>query len=315
VILAACSLTTVEALPTPAAEPGGVRTGVKAVLELSRQFYYAGDPLDVRISIGNDGDQEAANPVKAKLLASFQVRAKGGALLKAGTIPGDKEPQRPDRLAPKGFYGAIVDLASMFAELRKPGTYEISWSADGIESQTIEVRLIPKYDPAKDYVARVETDEGTFTIEFFKKVAPLATKSFVDMANAAFYDGLLIHEVHRDWYIVGGDPQGDGSGNPPFRYPAEPTSLPIVAGTVLMKPVSPSPPTNGCQFIVALRPEPSWKGQATIVGQVSEGLDVVRKIANLPNSERNQPPFFKPLKDVRIRRISVAEKTAPTPGS
>jgi hypothetical protein len=51
---------------------------VKAVLELSQQFFYAGDPLLMRVSIGNDGDKTVANPVKTPLFQGFEVRAAGG---------------------------------------------------------------------------------------------------------------------------------------------------------------------------------------------------------------------------------------------
>ncbi len=282
---------------------------VKAVLELNQQFYYAGDPFRVRISITNDGDQEVANPIRSALLKAFDVRSAGGAALKAEGKADAKEPSRPEKIAAKTFYGATVDLAQLFPDLRKPGTYEVRWSADGVSSDTLVVKMIPKYDPAKQYVARVDTDEGAFVIDF-EKTAPLATKAFIDMANAGFYDGLKFHKVRPDWFIEGGDPKGDGSGAPPFRYPMDPTSKPVLKGTVLMKPVSPSPPTNGCQFVIALRPEPGWMGQATVLGQVVEGVEVVQKISRVPSTEQNAVPFFKPLKDIQIRKITVSEKPA-----
>ncbi len=290
-----------------------VRADAKAVLELSQQVDYAGAPLRVRISVGNAGTEPIKNPVKAALLASFDVRVADGGALRADGRPDAGEPTRLERLAPGTFYGAVVDLAGMYSGLRKPGRYEIRWSADGVSSQTVSVRVIPKYDPSKEYVARVETDEGSFVIDFFGKTAPLATKAFVDMANSGFYDGLTFHKVLPDYYVEGGDPQGDGAGTPPFRYPADPPAGKMVAGTVLMKPVAPSPPANGCQFIVLLRPEPAWTGQATALGQVVEGLDVVRKISNLPSSQQTAKPFYKPLKEVRIRRIAVSPKPAAPP--
>ncbi len=283
---------------------------VKAVLELGRALYYAGDPLQLRVSVGNDGAVEIPNPVKTPLPAGLEVRAAGGgAPLKRSAKPESSEPSRPQRLAPKYAYSAVIDVTKLFPEVASPGQYEIRWSADGVTSQTLAVRVIPKYDPSKEYRARVETDEGAFTIEFFAKSAPLATKAFIDMANAGVYDGLIFHEVHPDQYVVGGDPQGDGAGIPPLRYPADPGNVPVVAGTILMKPLSPSPPTNGSQFIIMLRPEPSWTGQATVLGQVVDGLDVVQKISRLPSTQQTTRPYFKPIKDIRIRKVTVGEKT------
>lgn len=298
------------ALPVLRAAESPAPAAVRATLELNQQFYYAGEPLRVRVNVSNDGVSDARNPVKTPLPRGFEVKPQGGAPLEAKGMAKVEEASRPATLAPGYAYSAVVDLAELFPRLRTPGSYEIRWAAEGIESQTLVVRVIPKYDAAKEYRARVETSEGSFVVDFFGKDAPLATKAFIDMSNAGFYDGLTFHKVVADQYIEGGDLQGDGSGAPPFRYPADPTTIPPVAGTVLMKPVSPSPPTNGSQFIVLLRPEPTWRGQATVVGQVVEGMDVVQKLSRLPSTQQASRPFFKPLKDLRIVKISVFEKPA-----
>ena len=60
--------------------------------------------------------------------------------------------------------------------------------------------------------------------------------------------------------------------------------------------------------MIALRPRPEWRGQATVIGQVVSGLDVVRKISRRPSTAQSSKPFFKPLKDVRILGMAVEEK-------
>ncbi len=302
------SLVALLAAPALAAADSPPPGAVRAVLELGQQIYYAGEPLRVRISVGNDGATEARNPVTTPLPRGFEVRAADGKRLDAKGPERLPETSRPSTLAPGYAYSAAIDLAERYPELRSPGTYEIRWAADGLESPTIVVRLIPKYDPAKEYRARIETDEGTFVIDFFGKAAPLATKAFIDMANTGFYDGLIFHRAVGDHFSEGGDRQGDGAGAPPFRYPADPTAIPPMAGTLLMKPVSPTPPTNGSQFIVLVRPEPTWTGQATVFAQVVEGLDVVQRISRLPTTQQAAHPYFKPLKDIRIVRVTVFEK-------
>lgn len=310
VLLCGLAVAAPEGAATPEKAAAGKEGPVKAILELGRQLYYAGDPLVLRATVGNDGDVEVPNPVKTPLPAGIEVRTAGGTVLKRATALETSEPSRPARLAPKYSYSAVIDVARLYPALAQPGQYEIRWSAEGVTSQTLVVRLIPKYDPSKEYRVRVETDEGAFSIEFFAKSAPLATKAFIDMVNAGVYDGLLFHEVHSDQFVVGGDPQGDGAGAPPLRYPADPSSVPVVAGTVLMKPLSPSPPTNGSQFLIMLRPEPTWIGQATVLGQVVDGLDVVQRISRLPSTQQSARPYYKPLKDIRIRKMTVAEKPA-----
>jgi cyclophilin family peptidyl-prolyl cis-trans isomerase len=285
---------------------------VAVSLELSQQFYYAGEPLPVRVSVRNGRDRRVTNPVKSPLLRSFVVRDERSEPLTPAGDPGVEEPSRPEKLAPLSFYGAVVDLTRIYPDLKKVGKYEITWSADGLSSPTLIVRMLPKYDPAKTYVATLETSEGNIVINFLRDTSPIAVKAFIDMANAGFYDELLFHEIRRDHYIVGGDPQYSKEPRIPFLYPSESSSAPLVAGTVVMKPARPAPPSNGPQFVVLLRPEPAWVGQVTVLGQVTQGMEVARRISRLPSTLESSSPHFKPLKDVVIRRVVISEKeTAP----
>lgn len=288
-------------------KPSGSR-GVKAIMELSQQFYYAGDPLQIRISIGNNGEVPVANPLKTPLFEAFDVQKAEGVALKASGKQETPEPTRPDKLSPNAFYGAIVDLTQIFPDLKTPGTYQIRWAADGVASDTIMIRIIPRYNPERDYRARFETDQGVFVIDFFKKTAPIAVKAFVDMANSGFYDGLAFQTIRPDLYVVGGDPRGNGAGQTLFTFPAELSNVPVVTGTVLMKPVGAAPPANGSQFIIMLHPDPTYTGQLTVLGQVVEGLDVVHKIALLPSTQQASQPHFRPLKEIVMRKVTVLEK-------
>jgi len=288
---------------------------VRATLELSQQFFYASDPFPVRLTITNLGSAEASNPIKGGLLTSFQVEATGGKKLEPSGKPEAAEPARPAKLASKAFYGAIVDLSQIYPQLKSRGTFTLRWSADGVTTDDVIVHVIPKFDPAKDYTAKVETEEGAFVIDLLKNTAPIAVKAFVDTANAGFYDGLLIHEVRPEQLIAGGDPTGSGGGQGSLRYPAELSAVPVVAGTVVLKPAGLAPPANASQFIVSLRPEPKWTAQFTVLGQVIEGLEIVKRIANLPNMDR---PTYRPLKDIHTIRVTIQEKTpltAPAPAA
>ena len=138
--------------------------GITATLELSQQFYYAGEPLFVRVSVGNDGENTVDNPVKGALLQGFEI-VRDGEALERGASPEGREPARPEKLAPRTFYGAVVDLTELFPDLDRPGRYEIDWSSDGVASRGLVVRLLPRYDPERDYRAKVETTAGSFTIE------------------------------------------------------------------------------------------------------------------------------------------------------
>lgn len=291
-----------RAIAAPAKPASG---SVKAVLELNQQFYYVGEPMNVRVTIANNGSAELSNPVKSALLGSFSVLDASGARLEAQGKPETQEPSRPSKLASKAFYGAVVDLSQIYPQLKSKGRYSLHWSADGVESDTVLVMVIPKFDPSKNYSARIETEDGAFVIDLMKATAPIATKAFVDLANAGFYDGLLLHEIRADQAVGGGDPTGLGSGQAPLRYPAELAAVPVVAGTVVLKPAGLAPPANSSQFIISLRPEPQWTGQFTVLGQVTDGLDIVRKISNLPSTDR---PNYRPIKEIHTIRVTVIEK-------
>ncbi len=296
-----------------AAPPARASSGlVRATMELKQQFYYVNEPMSVRVSISNEGAQEVANPVKSPLFTAFSVADAQGKRLEPQAKPQAQEPSRPPKLAPNEFYGAAVDLSQMYPQLRSKGKYTIRWSADGVSSDEILVTIIPKFDPSKDYVAKVETEQGTFTVDLLKRIAPIAVKSVVDLANAGFYDGLLLHETRPDQLIAGGDPTGTGGGQAPLLYPAELAAIPIVAGSVIMKPAGLAPPANSSQFIVVLQPQPNWIGQFTVVGQVADGMDIVRRISNVPSSEK---PKFRPLKDIHTVHVTIQEKGAPQASS
>jgi peptidyl-prolyl cis-trans isomerase B (cyclophilin B) len=311
-VLATGSVAGQDTADTERADAGGARV----LLELGQNFYYAGDPLQVRVSIGNDGPEPIENPVRTGLLRGFEVTDENGATLEATGKASTGEPARPDTLSPAGFYGAVIDLTELYPALSDGGRFRIRWTADGIGSETIAIQIIPKYDPNREYRATLLTDEGRIVLEFFQDSAPIAVKAFIDMAHSGVYDGLLIHEIHPDDYVVGGSPAASGDNRPTFTFPAEPSSLPVVAGTVLLRPVSAAPPANSSPFMIALRPRPEWRGQATVIGQVVSGLDVVRRISRRPSSAQSSKPFFKPLKDVRILGLKVEEKEPPAaPGS
>lgn len=296
--------------PAPGSAPGGP----KVILELSREFYYVGEPLQIRVSVGNDGPSEAANPVKSPLAKGFRVLAGDGKELESGfDAKSAPRGEHPQKIASGAFYGEVVDIAAMF-DLGSRGRYEVFWAADGLESRHIVIQLIPRYDPAKKYEARVTTGMGSFTIDFFPDVSPIAVKAFIDMANAGFYDGLEVFEVRTDRLIAGGDPRFGAPDRVPTVFPAEQSGVPVVAGTVLMRPVGAAPPANSSPFMVMLRPEPGLVGQATVLGQVSSGLEIVKQLSRVPSNQQVTRPYYKPLKPVPMISVTIVEKGATEPG-
>ena len=136
--------------------------------------------------------------------ALVKIRAGEKKLRATGEVQAE-EPQRPAELPSQAFYGGLVNLVDLYPELAEPGRYEIYWTGSGIVSDTLIVTVIPRYDPEKRYTGLVDTNFGSILIEFNQEESPIAVKSFVDLAHAGYYDGLLLHEVRSDSYVMGGD--------------------------------------------------------------------------------------------------------------
>lgn len=147
--------------------------------------------------------------------------------------------------------------------------------------------------------AIIETNMGTITIEFYEKDAPKTVKNFVDLAEKGFYDGLTFHRVIKGFVIQGGDPRGDGTGNPGYNIAAEFNKNPHVAGTVAMargQDIN----SAGCQFYICLGRVPNLDGKYTVFGHVVDGMDVVYKIGEVKTS-----PNDKPVQPVTMKKVTI----------
>src|SRR5215468_12608375 len=145
----------------------------------------------------------------------------------------------------------------------------------------------PVYDGE---VAVFETDYGNFKIALYPDVAPLHVENFKKLIREKFYDGLGFHRVIPDRIIQGGDPQTRGGGNRAKwgagdpnqpKVPAEFSTRPFVRGTVgAARATDPNSATS--QFFICLRPNPNWDGKYTVFGEVTQGLNNVQIISNVP---------------------------------
>lgn len=130
----------------------------------------------------------------------------------------------------------------------------------------------------------METSEGSFTIELDTEAAPKTTNSFAYLTEEGFYDGLGFHRIVPDFVIQGGDPLGDGTGDPGFKTVEKPPSdLSYEPGVVAMaRAGDESPGTSGSQFFVVTGSGgAALPAEYALVGRVGEGLDVVEEIGAL----------------------------------
>lgn len=128
--------------------------------------------------------------------------------------------------------------------------------------------------------AVIETNKGTIKFALYEKDAPITTKNFIDLANRKFYDGLKFHRVEPGFVIQGGDPKGDGTGGSgkSIKLEVSPKLKHDAAGVVAMAR-RPDPDSATCQFYITLGPASFLDMQYAVFGRVTEGLDVVKKIA------------------------------------
>jgi cyclophilin family peptidyl-prolyl cis-trans isomerase len=306
-----CAVVILAMISIAAESPAAVR----AILEVDREAYYAGDPVPVRISLWNDGNTPVDVPA-GNIPAGFELYDKDGKKLTATLPPrpategkesGAEGGSATRSLPPGEFYGFARDLTRLYPALKEAGTYRLQWVSTGLSSNAVILRVVPKYDPDKDYTARVETDLGVFSLDFLRKDAPIAAKTFIELAQSGFYDGVTFHYVEADRVVASGDPGGTGQGGPGFAIPHERPQVKMLAGTVIMLPNG-RPPVNGSVFAILLAPRPDFEGTATGFAQVVDGLDVVKKISEVPATSRDAAQPHRPLQPVRINRVVVKPK-------
>ena len=126
------------------------------------------------------------------------------------------------------------------------------------------------------YKVLLKTNKGDITLELNPAEAPITVNNFVVLARDGYYDDLKFHRVVPGFVIQGGDPSGNGTGGPGYKFQDEAVKRPYRAGTVAMANAGPN--TNGSQFFICLADQPSLPPNYTIFGDTISGLDVVRKI-------------------------------------
>lgn len=122
--------------------------------------------------------------------------------------------------------------------------------------------------------ARIKTKYGDIVIKMSSE-APLAASNFIVLARDGFFDGLTFHRRVEGFVIQGGDPIGNGTGGPGYKFNDEPVNRDYKRGVVAM--ANSGPNTNGSQFFIMLADNPLPK-QYTIFGDVVMGMEVVDKI-------------------------------------
>jgi cyclophilin family peptidyl-prolyl cis-trans isomerase len=160
-------------------------------------------------------------------------------------------------------------------------------------------------DTKKSYTATLKTSMGEIEIELFANKVPNTVNNFVFLARDAFYDKTVFHRVIKDFMIQGGDPKGDGTGGPGYRFNDEKFSGEYTKGTVAMANAGPN--TNGSQFFI-MHKDVGLPKNYVIFGKVIKGLDVVDKIAAAEVASSAGGERSKPVRPLLLESVTVSEK-------
>ncbi|MFJ6617900.1 peptidylprolyl isomerase [Kitasatospora sp. NPDC091335] len=170
---------------------------------------------------------------------------------------------------------------------------------------------------AEELYATLKTNKGDIVIRLLPDHAPKTVKNFVELAtgerqwgdpntgrpsNGPLYDGTVFHRVIEGFMIQGGDPLGNGTGGPGYKFADE--FHPDLAFTkpYLLAMANAGPGTNGSQFFITVGPTTWLTGKHTIFGEVADaaGQKVVDAIATSETGRNDRP-----VQDVVIEKVVI----------
>lgn len=158
-------------------------------------------------------------------------------------------------------------------------------------------------DPAKTYVATVETTRGDFTVTLDPAHAPATVNNFVFLSLWHYYDGVGFHRIMPNFVIQGGDAVGPrpGVGGPGYDFPDEvPTEAPFYPPMSLAM-ANTGPNTNGSQFFIVVGPNgEGLPPKYSRFGTVTAGVPVVDEIEETGNAEGTPPRDLTVITGIKI---------------
>jgi peptidyl-prolyl cis-trans isomerase A (cyclophilin A) len=164
--------------------------------------------------------------------------------------------------------------------------------------------------------ATLRTSMGDMVIELFEDKAPKTVANFADLASGSkewtdpktrervkrpLYNGTIFHRVIPGFMIQGGDPLGNGTGGPGYRFDDEFNPDLKHSKPNILSMANAGPNTNGSQFFITQKATPWLDGKHSVFGEVIKGQNVVDAIANVPRDFRDRP-----LKDVVLQEVIIS---------
>jgi len=177
-------------------------------------------------------------------------------------------------------------------------------------------------------VAIIDTTAGKMTCTLFPDKAPIGVANFIGLATGTkdwknpvsgatkhgvpLYDGTIFHRVIPEFMIQGGDPAGNGTGDPGYRFKNEVSSDLLFDRPGRLAYANSGPNTNGSQFFITEVATPHLNGGYTLFGQCDEAsVALVKQIARMARDPQNDKPF----RPVKINHITIVKGGAAKPAT
>ena len=159
---------------------------------------------------------------------------------------------------------------------------------------------------AQNPIVTIEMEDGSvMKAELYPEIAPNTVNNFISLIKKGFYDGVIFHRVINGFMLQGGDPDGNGTGGPDYSIKGEFASngfkndLKHEPGVLSMARTM-MPNSAGSQFFIMHKTSPHLDGEYAAFGKVTEGMDVVEKIATVETDFRD-----KPIKEQKMVKVTV----------
>jgi cyclophilin family peptidyl-prolyl cis-trans isomerase len=205
------------------------------------------------------------------------------------------------RLDLSGNAVSDIDLAAIRSRL--PSDTRIITDAAPLFTVTTSTAM--EFNAGKQYTAVLHTDKGDIEIALNAGQTPNTVKNFVELSRKGFYNGTIFHRVIKGFMIQGGDPEGDGTGGPGYRFDDEPFGGEYNRGTVAMANAGPN--TNGSQFFIMHSDYPLPKNYV-IFGHVAQGMDAVDAIAESPVTRSASGELSRPVSPAVVATVDIREE-------
>ena len=146
--------------------------------------------------------------------------------------------------------------------------------------------------------------------ELYPDIAPNTVNNFISLVRKGFYDGLVFHRVIDGFMIQGGCPDGTGMGGPGYQIHGEfaqngfANDLKHTEGVLSMARAM-HPDSAGSQFFIMHRSAPHLDGAYAAFGKVTEGLDIVDKLAAVPTDRQDRPIEPLVIKSITVDTLGV----------